>query len=124
MALITFSDVHLTEIRFDYTDYTNKESLRDEAKAVLDSLTPLGTTHIGNAIKVLLEELNQNGRGYRGASGESQPIVVVTDGEPSDTSVLDAEAVKLANTGARCLPLQSEIVDLTQCQQTRTKAPT
>ena len=39
--------------RFGYTDYTNKESLRDEAKAVLDSLTPLGTTHIGNAIKVL-----------------------------------------------------------------------
>jgi hypothetical protein len=74
VALITFSDVHLTEIRFDYTDYTNKESLRDEAKAVLDSLTPLGTTHIGNAIKVLLEELNQNGRGYRGAS-ESRSLL-------------------------------------------------
>ena len=69
VALITFSDVRLTNIRFDYNDYTNKESLRGEAKAVLDSLTPSGTTHIGNAIKVLLEELNQNGRGYRGASG-------------------------------------------------------
>ena len=91
IAHVTFGTS--ARIDFDYNDYTTAAAV-EQAVLDLSGSRIGGNTELGSALQLTSNSLQRSSAGFRGAN----PIVViVTDGQPTDSSVVTSAVAALTS---------------------------
>eukprot|EP00041_Stephanoeca_diplocostata_P037532 m.1423857 g.1423857 ORF g.1423857 m.1423857 type:complete len:1504 (-) comp25057_c0_seq2:135-4646(-) len=103
VAHVTFATT--ARVDFDYNDFTTASAIENE---VISLQHMGGNTHLGNALQLVASNLQQSSAGYRGSNSI---VVIVTDGQPTDSVTAAVSALTALNTDIYAITIGSWATD-------------